>query len=253
MTRGGGRRICGGRRNLLASQPKTPANTLYGFNGITGTNFYQTASPGGEPGSASGFGFFALWRPDTVSPAGALISRFGVGGYAIDLSAGSVRAYMVDGSAGTVIAPTYTVLAGDVGKVQLALAVHDGTKVRLYNQRVEVGAGSAITGYTAATTTQQSELGERGNPGVGNALSNGTLFGGGAFTGAPSLAQIQAFFDAVKTGAGIPTTIGGGTMTHVWRGAAFVPASLADKVGSDAMSRVGSPTAVTLTNPTWSW
>lgn len=51
-----------------------------------------------------------------------------------------------------VASPSATFAAADVGKVFLIVGWHDGTKVRIAKQGVEVGTGTAITGYTAGGT-----------------------------------------------------------------------------------------------------
>ena len=234
---------------------------MIGATGWTGSDFFQTANPGGEAGDAAGFGVVLLFRVNTQSVASAtriLTERTsGLAGWLMftGTTNASLTFFSYDATPAAVGSPAYTIAAGDVGKLMMAVGVHDTTHVRLYMHRVEVGSGTAqgTPGYTAASARQT--VGARSN---GTVPADGvTIFGISTYRGVKTLAQIQALYDDVKIARDI---LGSGhSPTNGWSlkraGGAAPPASVSNLgSGTDAMSRAGSSlTYNVVSQPVFGW
>jgi hypothetical protein len=225
---------------------------------LSTSNFYTTASPGGVAGDAAGFWVQVLFTVDSQAVASAsrmLTARFSTNGYQLFTTTtnAGLLFQVADGGSVTRSSPSYTIQASDVGKVLHAVGVFDNTnnKVRLYVNRAEVSAGNACTGYTAFSGAQF--IGKRS---AGTPADNCTIFGAGGGAGIPSLAEIQALADAIKAGRDIQAITG--KTDHLWSvtrdvAAGAVPTTITDRSGSDTQTKNGSPTLVTVANPTWGW
>lgn len=238
-----------------ASQEMVSAVALSGARGFTTTNHFQTADPGGEAGVAAGFGVAVLFS--VASQAVASTPRIlterqngSVAGYTMYTlgTNTSIRTEVTNGAAASVTGPIYTITAGDVGKVMMAITVHDSTNIRMYVNRAEVAAAVPIVGYTASASRQY--IGSRGAAGF--PADGITIYGVSAFRGTYTLKQIQSLFDDVKLARDI---CGSGLLaTNAWSVKRSGLASLANQgSGSDAMTAVGTPTADLTANPTWGW
>ena len=232
------------------------AMALIGATGFTTGDRYATTAPGGEAGVVGGFWAAALFKLSVQSGNRVITGTIsGTAGWSIDTAAGPPTAIVMtatNGVPGFVEAPRYTILPADLGKIMMAVGVHDGSNVRLYVNRLEVGTGTAITGYTAGSGAQG--IGARG---AGGAFTGGTIFGVTAGRGTKTLAQIQAMFDDVKIARDILAS--GMNPTNGWSfkraGGAVPPASVANLgSGTDAQTRVGTAlTYEVVSNPVWGW
>lgn len=255
-----GRRDARGGASRPASLEMINAVKMVGATGWTGSDYCQTANPGGEAGDAGGFGVVVLMtiKSQAVSSASRIITErqsAGTAGYSLQTltTNAGIRFFAANGVGTTLGSATYTVTASDVGKIMMVVGVHDGDELRLYVNRAEAGAAQAIVGYTAASI--QQTIGARSTGQF--PLAETTIYGVSTFRGVKTLAQIQALYDDVKLARDI---LGSGMgPTNGWSfkraGGTVPPASVANLgSGADAMSRVGSAlTYDVVAQPVWGW
>jgi len=241
---------------------------LYGVDALSAANYYSVAA--GEAGSASGFGFGMLFAPEArTTAASATRTMFGRmsatganGGYQIRTTStiAAMTAQMRATSGTAISSPTQTFATADIGKLCGAFAWHDTARVRLMVNRSEVGnPGTAITGYTAAISGLNTRIGLQSD-GVQPADLT-SVYGAFTFSGTPSVAQLQAVFDSIKTNGQIPTSMPGMTITHVWDPARDVitglnkslPDPFADRVGVNNLAKAGTPALSQLIETSWPW
>lgn len=245
-------RISGGGRSSRSGG--SVAAPLLGYSGLSNSVFASTANPGGVAGIGTGFWGAALFRIDA---SGSSTTR-----YIVARSTGGPLGWLirtlttnatlmfgaVNGAAALVSSPTYAVQASDIGKVHLAVGVHDGSNVRLYVARAEVGSGTPITGYTAATTLTRMGA----NPAGSNGATNMTIFGWAGGHAVPTLAQVQAYFDAVKSARRIVAMPGVAT-TGAWPVGTSLATVTETQAGTDNMTVTGTPTLAMVSAPVWGW
>lgn len=242
--RGGGRRGGGG----------APAALAVGFQGWATTDYYRSAVATILTGDAAGFGV-ALALHVLAVPTGTEVifvsGNLATRGWVMRTAVANVRMDAVSGAAALVSSPTSAIVAGDVGKVVCFVGVHDGTTLRLYRKDVQVGAGTAITGYTASGATDRISVGVS-NTATFPAASFRVL-GVEYFTGAPDVAAVAAWCAATRAAASVQSMGGAGvTVTDRWQAADNVLAAdpwTAD-VGAKTLARTGTVTPVTF-SPTW--
>lgn len=230
------------------------AVSMSGAAGFSVANYFQTADPGGEAGVASGFGVACLFSIASQAVASAprvLTERQNgsVAGYVMytNTTHSTLRFEMANGGGASILGPVYTITAADVGKVMMAVMVHDSAAIRLYVNRAEVGAGTAIVGYTASASRHYI-----GGRGASLPADNTTIYGVSAFRGTFTLKQIQSLFDDVKLARDICGS--GLTATNAWSVKRSGLSSLVNQgSGSDAMTAVGAPTASVNSAPVWGW
>lgn len=193
-------------------------STITGIRGFANTNYYSTVASGGENGVATGFGVASLFtvlsqsaRPEEQTIAAKNL-RWGMWA---NTAATGVYFFCFDNGGTPRFSPTYTITASDVGKQMLAVGVHDGSAVRLYVQRAQVGSGTAIAGLNASTANATA-IGFGGS-GVNRAATNLKIHGVASWRSVANLATVQAMFDAVKASRGSIASIGGlVTLTNAW-------------------------------------
>lgn len=234
-----------GRGGEGGGAPVDPVDpTLYGVETLTTANFYSTAANAGEAGIAGGFGI-AVFYVLTALSAGArfLTAKYSASaGYDFRINVNVLQTFIHNSVPSLVAGPTFTFTAPDVGVVQLSIMQTTGSVLRLYHARAEQGSGVAFTGLTASSAAQV--FGKR-NDGAGGGTGLAIL-GGASWHGVPTLAQIQSYYDACMAAYDIVDTIGGATMQHSWSvkrdQAGTAPATITDQVGSDDLTKNGSPT-----------
>jgi hypothetical protein len=247
------------------SAPGGEVLPLYGIRDLSTANRYDTPSPGGEAGTASGFGIVEFLSIDKLGVARFLKNRANSSlsaGYGFYITAANVLSFVCgSGTPAAVYSPGYTVQPSDVGKILCLVGWFDASvpaalKVRLLVSRMQVGAGTAIVGYTALAnkTTISSTAGTAGS----NPATDTTFYASATFLGTPSEAQVLAYVDAARALGDMPATMDGATIAHRWSLRAALagltvvsgqvgPAEIADTVTSaaaDALGRVGSPIVV---------
>lgn len=254
-----------GQPGFVPGGPFGP-NALYGLQSfVNSSNYLITPTGGGEVGNATGFGACALVRINALTTGNqGLITRQNASqGYALYIDSNSrLTAIVYSGAGATVTAPIRQLLPSDVGRVFLMMVQSTGTAVREWCDRAVTGAGVAITGYTAPTANQTTAFGTINNV-VVNAAQGLTILSAMAFTGSPSDAQLQGYYDAARLLGDLPDTMQGATVTHLWSvkrelngtvvaSGQTAPAQLTDRVtnaAGDALARVGTPT-VKIIDPT---
>jgi len=217
---------------------------LVGLSGFPNNGTSYVTTPAGEQGVAGGFwvaGLFVIGSRVGSSTRSIVRTTTGSAGY--NLRTTGVHAALsftcVSGAGSTIASPSYTITAGDVGKIFLAVGVHDGSNVVLYTKRASVGS-SAITGYTQPSQTVR----------VGDGFDGGTILGAAGGRGVPSSADVFGWFDAVKGAKGLVPMIGSPSTTHLWT--LRLPSTVPDAVGGSSLNVVGN-LSVGRVSPDWSW
>lgn len=243
---GRGGRGRGGRGGSGALAP------LRGLSDLTVANYAQTEAPGGVGTAAAPYwvGVLASITSQAASATRVLLaSNQSSSGWEFRTNGFNATAgfYSWSGSSGALVAsPLFTVTAGHVNKELLLVGVHDGTVLRLYADALEVASGTAITGYTPHVGRMRA-----GQRPTGTLMATDvTLYGWAGGHAAPSLAQVVAYFAAVKAARRM-VSMAGVTTQSVWNVTDVV--SVLDSVGVDHMPVTGTPTLVTKATPTWSW
>ena len=256
--RGGAAMRRGGRGK--GSAGKAVDKLMYALTGFGSGSYYATPVGGGEAGIATGFGAILAVRVDALG----LVTRHLWNRATASASAGwlpyidsSNRIYFAcaSGAGVAAISPPYQLTQSDVGRVLTLIGWMDGAKVRLAVNRAQCGDGTAITGYTPYSgPTSISAY----SPFVNGHATSVAEIGGLTFRGVPTMAQIEAVFDAVRQTGDMPESMQGVTVTHRWSAKSelqgkllplVAPATLTDSksaASADQMVKVGSPTVVTI-------
>lgn len=196
--------------------------TLYGIGGYAPNETYTTPVNGGEAGLASGFGLMGAIRVDAIgfTYSRHLFNRSNTGisaGYLPWIDTSSRLSFgAANGAATAVIAPTYQLTASDVGRILTLIGWHDGSKVRLAVNRHQQQDGTAITGYTPASATFPTSLGNVATSiGVGQASSIVEL-GWLTFRGVPTIQSLGDAVDYFRRFGNLPNAIAGVSLSHRW-------------------------------------
>lgn len=208
---------------------------LYGARAFAAASYLSSAA-GGLRGSAAGFIHFFKIRFDTIpSSSGEMIAcctdnGASLGWYLINFTTASMRLTM-----GATSTPTYTVTAADLTRPQVVAVQFTGTHIRLFVNRVQIGADVAAT-FSAPT----------GSPFVIGAWKGTSPFTSGSVFEAmggdisPTLAQVQKVFDDFDaTGTLVPSIAG---LQHRYNlgDPSGVPAIVVDTIGTDHLTRTGT-------------
>ena len=156
----------------------------------------------------------------------------------------SLQFYCEDGAVTFVYSPSYSIVSGDVGKAHVFTGVHDGSNLRLYVDRSEVGSGTSITGADGRSAA--TVIGSR--PSVYGA-SGWTICGVACGVGVPSLATVQSHHDAVK--AALAMTAIASITDRVWTADATGDQFDESEASEDAVKSGSALTVVTDSSPTW--
>lgn len=153
---------------------------------------------------------------------------------------------------GNTNSPTIALSAADVGLTHLYVFTQGSGMLRSYKARAEVGSGNAHTPATAAAGTRHV-IGVN-NGGTEPVTTDWTVLAhAGSDTGAvPTLADVQAYFDAVALARNLVAFPGSITTQHLWYldGGATVD----DEVGTDDITLVsGTAPGTALVVPDLAW
>lgn len=234
------------------------AAIFIGADGLTSADYFETAI-NAMPGDPAGFVVSVLCTFQTLVAGRRLFAQRASAftGWEIQASA-SIVAFSLGGASNSVSAPTSSITA-DVGKLNLYTGVWDGVAglARLYAKRVQVGGGTGgVTGGFVPDTSQKSLLGRSG---AGAPATGVAIYGVLYSPGIPSLAQIQAHYDAVMAEErmvglpGLPGAVIDLTQDARANGGAL-PATLTDRgVGGTNFSKVGAPTTSNQYARAWGW
>lgn len=235
---------------LLAQKYGWPC--LRGVTGFTTSNYLVSAAGAGITGTDDvGVWADVLIRHDAINPASeypvTAYDASGVRGWFMIHPVAATYATARNGTVGA-NSPADTTTAAMVGKLRLYGMTADLSSVRHYANGVQIGAGTALSGFKQAV----SEPMYVGRPRVAsNALVSCSIFGlaGG---NVPQTTANQAARAAAIKAAGRFVTVGGAAATHGWR--FETPGAYhADAVGGDMLTRTGTLTETQCIVPTWSW
>lgn len=234
---------------LIAAKYGWPC--IQGLTGFTSANYLENAGlTSGIRGSA-GTGVWAdvLFRPDVLPGAEQqyMASAYTAAtGSIVYASATSLLGFAGNGSVGAG-SPVRTLAAADIGKLGiLGMTAGPGNLIRGYFNSAEIGAGTALTGYTP-----NASLPYRVGAVSTNASVFMSIFGVAGGNVEQVLANHQARAAAIKAAGGFVAT-GGATLTHAWALDSDA-ATIADVVGSDTLTRAGTLARAQIIVPTWPW
>jgi len=226
---------------------KTTRRRMYGVGSIDNDTYMVTADGGGTPGVDTGFYFGLLNYPRRSENGTSWFSRrvLNTSGYILRQLSGTTITFSCANNVGTFVnSPAWTVVINQVTGI---LCVHDGSVLRLYVNRVEVGDGSgtAITGYTPSAVAL-------GLGGAGGTTPQYDFYGAVSGHGVPDLAAVQGWFDACK-GARACRAVPGLTPSNLWNARTTLAGPL-DSAGSSNLSLGGSGhVLVAERSPVWGW
>jgi hypothetical protein len=221
---------------------------LTGASAFTSADRYERAS--GFGGDAASFFWNALLKFDTqtvTSRTRSLLGNYpGSSGFVLNSLAthSSLQATFTNAALGAVSAPTFAIAAADVGKLLSITAGWDAAagKVRFWVKRAEQGTGITMVGYTPGAGTLR--LGEA----VGGGPNDGvTIYGFQYGLGIPSLAEVQANYDATMADEDIVAFPGSRSTAlyslkrSIAENGGAMPATLIDRIGTAHLTRTGSP------------
>jgi hypothetical protein len=230
-------------KDELANVPNPVGRKTYGARAFSAGNLLTTANGAGIRGAAGGFHVEAHVRFDSIPVSGSqsIVSTADAGssGFAIQLVSAALRFFVTNGS--FTISASYTLTAQDLGVPLVVTGHYTGAGVRLYVGKAQVSADVVGTTFAVAGVGVPMQIGAWSAQ--SQYFSAGTVLGVQGGLGNPSAAQVAQCADATEL-AGVLQPITGLT-DHRWilgeivSEAAGVPATYADKVGSDIVSKVG--------------
>lgn len=244
---GRGGRGRGGRGGSGALGP------LLGLTGFTGAIHAQTASPGGVQGINTGFwvaiAFSVISQASSANRT--LLGTLGAGvGWEIrttTFNAGII--FVASNGAGSAISTTsFVIPAGHVGKEMMAVFVHTGAgdEVIPYIDAVQAGAAVACVGYTPNTARMRVGARLTGS----QPATDITVYDWAGGHAVPTLAQVQAYFDAWKATRRMSAMPGVATQS-AWDVTDI--ATINDSIATDHMTVTGTPTLVSKPAPVYTW
>ena len=191
-------------------KPAATSTSVDGYSGLDNSNYFTSANvaPGGAGSNFLAVMFTILNQ--TGSATRCLASRNDVitnqGLRIKSLTTNATLNCDAYNAANTLITSgSFTIAAAQLNKISVAFAMYDSTvsKLRLIVNRTEVGTGTACTGFAVNTGGFDPNvyLGTNNNqnqPCGTNVRIHGAYWGATS-SGAPSLANIQTWFDSVKS------------------------------------------------------
>lgn len=189
-------------------------SSLFALTGFSASSFFQTQAGGGEAGVNTGFGSIELFRHASTSAAVRYLrSKLGTNAGWQHLLYPAIGANYGTGSAYP-DAPRSTVTASDVGRIMCLVTYYDAASSRLHAWVNKQYLGFVSQAAYAPGTLAQF-LGVQNAAGALPATGIEWLAGANfRHTTAPSAAQIEALFDAIRALGDIPKTMDGATITH---------------------------------------
>ena len=227
-------------RGLVAA-PTAPR--IGGFN-ATPTG-YRSAVATIIPGVDTGFGIAMMIRVNSV-PSGSQViagSREALRGWTVYSSGANLLSNFSNTALAYVDGNSTSIVAADVGRTILFVALYNGANLIVtYRARAAVGVGIACTGYTPADAASRISVGLHYNATL--PATSWDVIGLCAFTGVPTLANIQAWDTASKLARRMTSMGGTGVaVTDLWRAEDWSPGNdWTANVGGKVLVREGSPT-----------
>ena len=224
-----------------------------GINGFATSSFYRSAA-NVLAANAAPFGGAVVFQLLAVPTA--IEAIFGIDGvvtrgWRLDTNVAVLRFGVLNGVGTTIYAPTYTFTTADIGQTFCIAFTNDGTTLRMYRAGAEIGAGTAIVGYTAANNTDKTMIGIRSTSDIEPATDFRVL-GATSFTGTPTAADVLAWYSATKAAKRVQLMGGTGVVvTDRWQAAdnAGVAATWTDDVGGKVLTKTGSALVSVPYNP----
>lgn len=255
LSRNGTGLVATQRTERLWSYETTPI--LYGSQApvaVPGVDYWETSTQLGETGAGSFWAaaFFAVLSQSVASQARDLLATFiGSPNRGFELRSNATNTTLAfnacDNTNVSRASPTATITSADLGKLQLFVGVYDqpALKLRSYHKRAELSTGTTVTGYAPNTSTG-IRIGQWFSTALGNA-DGLAVYGVAGGLGLPSLAEIQAMYDATMATERIASIAGKTafridlTADAVSNGGAL-PATLVNRDGAGfSFSKNGSP------------
>lgn len=232
-----------------------------GAGALTQTAYFVSTFDDPTVAGQSFYNAYLYWVPAVTQAAASVAGANALAapntGWDLRFGANNATANWFIGDGAAFNTSSNAVLA--TGKLNLIVCVWDqaALRQRIYANRAEVGTGQTRTAYapTGAGTKIQLGFSPR-DAGLGTGAR--ALLGFAQGLGAPSLAQVQALFDAVvsnETMQGVPgmtSTLVDLTLDIAGNGGA-IPASLPNRAGSGSFTRTGAPTVTPIYARTYSW
>ncbi len=240
--------------------PAFDPSRLYGLAFGSG-NYYDTQPGGGEVGDGTtGFGAFYLLHVASI-PATTQIVFNNVpfaspsAGHTLQGASSALRGTAYRDTTNNTLTPSRPVTSTDVGRLVVFGYAYDPgtTRLRAYADRQEVGIGTAMSTYVAATLSSRLGVYRDGSLPTTSLRVLSSL----TYRGVLSAANVTALFDAIRTAGDMPTSLTGATLTHRWSlrdvlvaanvivpDGSPAPTTLPDTVtaaSADAYTKVGAP------------
>jgi hypothetical protein len=234
---------------LIAAKYGWPC--IQGLSGFSAANYLSNAglTSGIRGDNTNGMWNEALIRPDAV-PSGTQYIEMAwltLSGQAIYSSGAGLSPFALNGTV-LVAGPVRTIAATDVGKLMLVGGTAGPSNlVRTFINAAEVGAGSALTGYTK-TSGIAFAVGARAAASPASSYSIFGIAGGDV----EQVAADHAARAAAIKAAGSFVATGGATPTHAW---SLIDgrSSFSDLIGSDALTLAGTLTRAQIIVTSWPW
>lgn len=258
LTRVGTGLVVSPRTERLWSYETSPI--FYGADGWAAGNYYVSTFNDTISAATGWWWAILMYAPTTAQGveivAGARQSGVSVGWDARAAASNSTFSwFMGDGSAMT--GSGNAVITAN--KLNMFVGVWDfaNLKQRLYGNRVETGTGVARTAYAPASS---SPIGIGKEPTVsGSTTPDRNVIGFAMGTGTPTLAQVQAYYDAVQASeslvamAGVTTSVLVDLTTDIRANGNAIPTSLTNRAGAGSFTRTGTPTLTSHYARAWAW
>jgi hypothetical protein len=237
------------------------APSAFGMLDFTNADFYKSLDSEGVRGNATGFFAAALFTADIDPDSSEITTCFSTTpnkGWRIRVAGTGKIAFLLYNGAGSLVqSPTFDLNGDeDPNLVHGIVGTYDGALVRMYLDRVEVGSGTATTGYTAPLSTDHHEIGVRDNG--TSPMDIGKILGViGSDLGVPVLADIQTWFDNVKAERDIvdmPGAVAAEFVYSVKRGVQGLPTLWPDeKASGEDMNKNGTNLSLSSFVPQFNW
>lgn len=242
----------GGVVTTLGGQP---VGAAVGVQGFDVTNFSRSAANQLLGSVATGFGV-AFCVHVLAVPSVCYLFGSGRGnatrGFTFRTNGAPIQFQCINGAAAAVTKTGASIVAGDVGKVLVYAALHDGTALRLFRAGVEDGVGQAIVGYTQPNNTDNTAIGTNPFAPSGSASAFRVL-GALSFTGVPAAADILAHYNACKAANTMESMTGAGVVNvNRWQAKDNLPnaATWVDDISGMVLTKTGTLSSVIFA-PTW--
>lgn len=258
-------RVGAGALPVRILDPATPKLFSYettpvfrGADTLTSANYFVSVDD--DASNALGWWFAWLGYLPTLTQATAIIAGAASGSTGWDLrpsaNSATLAWFMGDGTAYTTSGTAVVTL----DRINLIVGVWDqaNLKQRTYAKRLEVSTGVTRTAYAPPPAGTKIGLG-RSPRDPASAVGTRTHLGFAQGTGTPTLANVQALFDAVATNEsmqampGVTTTSLIDLTADVAGGGGALPATLTNRAGGNGFTRTGSPVLSNIYSRGFAW